>query len=360
MGLMEIQVNSPKSDIFCAISHGKVRQINTFLKQPDVLCSRAADGKTPLIYAVCEAKEEIRTHLVRIFLRHGIDINAEDNSGRTALMFACMDHEKLDIVRVITRHKKCDPNIQDSDGYTAIMHAVVCANTSAIRVLVNAAATKSLVDIEKRSSHDLSALELAVKLQLPECCKVLIVEGGANSKLCKNQVGLLRLLESEHFLARSNTPHSRSAFAASFRKFGESPIPENKQFEGAYMSRETTHVYEDRCGALSGFSIQRNTPQQMSRPNSLNRTKSNLFRTPDLNRPSSLPIHSTTPQSNVLGLIQGRQALKRALTPISRTSPRLQPSPGEQSLTRSRLPSIPSGRKLYLVTQKNYDFSPLR
>ena len=364
MGLTEIYVKSPKSDIFHTISYGKACQINGFLNEPDALRSRSTDGKTPLIYAVCEAKEEVRTHLVRVFLRHGSDVNSQDHTGRSALMYACMDHEKLDLVRVIARHKRCDPNIQDCDGYTAIMHAVLCANASAIRVLINSSSTKGLVDIERRNSHDLSALDLAVKFQLSECCKVLIVEGGANSKLCRNQVGLMRLLESENFLARSNTPHSRTAFANNFRKFGESPIPENKQFEGTYMSRDTTPVYGDRFDAL-GFGSQRSSPQQMSRSNSLYRTNSNLFRKSDGSRPLSLPIHTKTPQNSVLGFIQEQQALKRALTPISRTSPRLQPrlqhSPESipDELSRARLPSIPSGKKLYLVTQKNYDFSPL-
>ena len=365
-GITEIYVKSPgpKSDIFQTISHGKVRQINVFLNEPDTLRTRSVEGKTPLIHAVCEAKDEVRTHIVRTFLRHGSDVNAQDHMGRSALMYSCMDHEKLDIVRVIARSKRCDPNIQDSDGYTAIMHAVLCANASAVRVLINSSSTKGLVDLELRNSHDLSALDLAVKLQLSECCKVLVNEGGANSKLCRNQVGLMRLLESEHFLTRAHSSHSRTSFANNFRKFGESPIPENKQFEGTYMSRDTTPVYENKYDAL-GFGSQRSSPQQMSRSNSLYRTNSNLFRKSDGSRPLSLPVTTMTPQSSVLGFIKEQQDLKRALTPISRTSPRLQPrlqhSPLSipDELSRAKLPSIPSGKKLYLVAQKNYDFSSL-
>ena len=277
---MEIQVKSPKTDIFYAISHGKVRQINANMSHLDAVRARASDGKTPLIFAICEAKEEIRTHIVRLLLRHGSDVNAQDEYGRTALMYACMDYQKLDIVRIIARHKMCHPNIQDRDGYTAIMHAVLSANASAIRVLINSSSTKGIVDIEQRNAKGSSSLDLAVKLQLPECCRVLIAEGGANSKLCRNQVGLLRLLEDESFLTRSNTPHSlnhsRSAFANNFRKFTESPFPENKQFEGSYMSRDATPVYEERYDAL-GFNSQRTSPQQMSRSNSLYRTNSNFF-----------------------------------------------------------------------------------
>ena len=385
---MEIHIKSPKSDIFHAIAHGKVRQISTIVSHLDAVRSRASDGKTPLIYAICEAREDIRTHVVRLLLRHGSDVNAQDENGRTALMYACMSHERLDIVRIIARHKMCHPNIQDRNGYTAVMHAVLSANASAIRVLINSSSTKGIVDMEQKNGQGLSALELAVKLQLPECCKVLIAEGGASSKLCKNQVGLLRLLENEGFLARSNTPHSRSAFANNFRnRFNESPIPENKQFEGSYMSRDTTPVYEDRYDAL-GVNSQRTTPQQMSRSNSLYRTNSNLFRKSNGSRPSSLQMN--TPQGSVLGLLHAQNDVKRALTPISRMSPtsrvspvsrlspvtrlspitrlspvaRLTPRqqfspdsiPEDQTLGRTRLPSIPNGNKRYLVAQKVYNF----
>lgn len=341
---MDSRRRSGKQNIFHAITRGKVRLITNLLNDnPNVIHERDYNNKTPLIHAVCDAREEIRTHLVRMLIRSGSDINAQDDQGRTALMYAMMDFEKLDLVRIMGRCKELDANIQDSSGYTLFMHGIMCANSSGIRLILNS--TKSSIDLELRNAQDLTALELAVKLQMSECCKVLVCEGGANTKQVKNQVGLLRLLEDENLLFRSNTPHSRnpsrSAFMNNFRKL-DSPIMENRNMEGSYMSRDTTPNIGDDYS-------ERVTPMQpVSRSNSLYRTNSNLYK----RRPEAGP----KPTSNdVIGpLISPRNSLKRVLTPISsRNSPARQLEIAEESPNlgnRTRLPSIPSGRKLYLVS----------
>ncbi|KAL4220427.1 hypothetical protein ACF0H5_020830 [Mactra antiquata] len=230
------------------------------------------------------------------------------------------------------------------------MHAIMCGNASAIKVIVNASSTKSSLDLQIKNNHGLTALELAVKLQMAECCKVLVCEGGANTKMVKNQGGLMRLLEDENLLHRNNTPLSRHPSRNAFinRKL-DSPILENKQFEGPYMSRDTTPNFVDDF-------LTRGSPMNaLSRSNSLHRSNSNLYkRRPEAgSRPSSLSF-----AQDVLGILESQRGLKRVLTPISgrNGSPltsKAEISPEDNSLSRTRLPSIPSGRKLYLVTSKN-------
>ncbi|XP_060593841.1 putative ankyrin repeat domain-containing protein 30B-like [Ruditapes philippinarum] len=337
-------------DIFTAIAQGRVRQIGHILQDSDnSLTTTTHDGKTALIYAVCEAKDEIRTHLVRMLLKQGSDVNAIDENRRTALMYASMDNDKLDLVRVLARCKGCDPNIKDNEGNTAIMHAIMCANAAAIKVLVNASVTKSTINLELTNAQGLTALEMSVKLQMPECCKVLVCEGGANTKQVNNQVGLMRLLEDENLFQRNNTPHSRHPSRNAFvnRKL-DSPILENKQFEGSYMSRDTTPNYVDDFPG-------RGTPYTaLSRSNSLHRSNSNLYkRRPEAgSRPSSLSF-----AKDVLGILNSQKSLKRVLTPISGrngTPVITRAEISEDSIgNRTRLPSIPSGRKLFLVSSKN-------
>ena len=352
---MSARKKSGRMSIFYAISHGKVRSINTILtNQEDCLEQRTDDGKTPLTYAICEAKESIRTHVVRMLIRSGCDVNALDEEGKTALMYACLDNEKIDLVRLIARCKSCEPNIQDRDGNTAVMFAVMCANASAIRILVNSSSTKATINMEVRNKQGLNALELSIKLQMSECCKVLVCEGRADTKQVKNQVGLMRLLEDENLIQRTHTPHSRSTSRSAFMekiRHMESPILENKQFEGSYMSRDTTPNYVDDFIGQNG----NGTPlQPFSRSNSLHRTNSNLYkRRPEAGtRPSSLSGTS----NDVFGLLNSQKNLKRVLTPISGrngNSPArpVEVSEDESSLSqRTRLPSIPSGRKLYLVS----------
>lgn len=338
-------------DIFTAIVNGRVRHISNILQQNDqCLEITTHDGKTALMFAICEARDEIRTHLVRMLIRQGSDVNVTDYNGRSALMYASMDQEKLDLVRVLARCKGCDPNIVDCDGNTAIMHAIMCGNASAIKVLVNSSSTKSSLNLETKNSNGLTALEMAVKLQMAECCKVLVCEGGANTKCVKNQVGLMRLLEDENLIHRNNTPLSRHPSRNAFinRKL-DSPILENKQFEGSYMSRDTTPNYTEDFIRGSPMSL-----SSLSRSNSLHRSNSNLYkRRPEAgSRPNSLSF-----AKDVLGILEGQRNLKRVLTPISGRNGSPITSKAEISedngLGRTRLPSIPSGRKLYLVSSKN-------
>lgn len=341
-------------DIFTAIFQGRIRQINNLLQDnSDCVHARTHDKKTPLLVAVCESKDEIRSHLVRLLIRQGSDINAQDAGGRTALMYASMDADKIDLVRILSRCKECDPNIRDEDGNTAAIHAIMCANSSAIKVFVNSTTTKSSMNLELRNKQGLTPLELSVKLQMTECCKILVCEGGANTKSVKNQVGLMRLLEDENLFSRTITPHSRNPSRNAFVnwKLG-SPILENRQMEGAYMSRDTTPNYVDEFP-------DRAIPT-LSRSNSLHRTNSNLYKRRQEvgSRPSSF---STGGSSDILGYLQSQRNLKRVLTPISgRNGTPISQTPelgDDKSMSKTRLPSIPSGRKLYLVS--NNDFNRL-
>ncbi|XP_022336089.2 uncharacterized protein LOC111132557 isoform X2 [Crassostrea virginica] len=182
--------------LFLAIANGEVRQIDKLLGQLDDINIRDGENKTPLMYAVCCTNDEVRTHVVRILLRHGADVNAQDENGQTALMFACMECERVDIVRLISRNKRCDFNIQDNEGFTALMHAINSSNLLALRLLVDLS-LKQDVDLKLRNVHSLNALELAVKLQMPDFCKCLINEGNAKIGSVRDQKGLRLLLDKD-------------------------------------------------------------------------------------------------------------------------------------------------------------------
>ncbi|KAH3805880.1 uncharacterized protein LOC127836266 [Dreissena polymorpha] len=334
-------------NVFNLISEGGLRPVNECVKgNRDVIESRCHDGKTPLIYAVCEAKDDARTQIVRLLLRQGCDVNASDYNGRTALMFAAMDVDKIDIVRLLGRCKYCDANVRDSEGETAIMHAIMGNNIPALRLLVNSTSMKSPADLELRNRNGLTALELSVKLQMAECCRILVSEGGANAKQIKNQIGLMRLMEDDHLISRTNTPHSRNASRLLMRQKLGSPIPENKLFEGPYMSRDNTPSYQDELR-------EELTPRQsLFRSNSLHRSHSNLFK----RRPEAGTRPSSLNSTDLFGILNSdKNDLKRVLTPISGRNTNVTPETRDEQtdLNRTRLPSIPSGRKLYLIQQRN-------
>ncbi|KAL3846981.1 hypothetical protein ACJMK2_017921 [Sinanodonta woodiana] len=336
---MEVeQVSEQTFDIFLAIVSGKLRQVNYVVERFGATEERNFVGRTPLIHTVCEAKDDVRTHLVRIFIRSGCDINAADNKGRTALMYACMDPDKVNLVRILSRQKNCDPNMQDFDGCTAIMHAVAAGNVSAIRALLNTNATKKFTDLSIRNMNSLNVLDLCVKLQQPECCKVLVREGNANTKTVKDRVALLKLLDDNNCAIKPTAPFTPA--------FGR---PQSKTSR-SYSSTSNALPEENQQQYTNDKYAGRETPlASLSRAGSFIRNKSNINRSLGDSRNNISPLFG---QNDVFTVTTTPRALKRALTPINRMSPRQVGMIPEESGfgNRTRLPSIPSGKRLYLVT----------
>ena len=52
------------------------------------------------------------------------DVNVRDSLGRTALMYACIETQREDVVRQLVKREEIDPNIRDNEGNTAVIHAV--------------------------------------------------------------------------------------------------------------------------------------------------------------------------------------------------------------------------------------------
>lgn len=349
--------SSIEERVFSAIRQGKVRRLNKCLDACDSLEVTDSDNRTPLVHAVCCGTEDSRTHIVRMLIRQKCNVNAKDIYGRTALMYACMERDKIDIVRLISRTKMCNPNLQDHEGYTALMHAVAYGNVASIRVLVNSSHTKFISDLSLKNLQGLDALELSMKLQLPECCQILVSEGKCDTSEIKDRRMLLSLLgKNVHYSHRPRTPFN----SKTLRTLPLSPLnPQaDERREFAYIDRS--------CGNVSRLSIRqpsftkiievdvessykglRRTPEPVYRSNSLYRSNSNLFSL-DARMPSNLQSSQTLR----VQIEHSPKTLKRALTPISRENSRtLSVSPQSQSIgyQRSRLPSIPSGKRLFLA-----------
>ncbi|XP_021344452.1 ankyrin repeat domain-containing protein 34B-like, partial [Mizuhopecten yessoensis] len=196
---MAHDLDNTGSRLLNAILSGKARQISSLLDQTVDVDVRDDEGRTPLMYAVCCDIDDVRTHVVRLLLRSNCYINAQDSSGCTALIYACMEVDRVDVVRLIARNKLCNPNLQDSEGYTAAMHAVAASNSQGLKILLNSSATKSVVDLNIKNKNGITALELAVKLQLFDCCKVLTTDcvGGRNSNNIRDKKGLNLILGRE-------------------------------------------------------------------------------------------------------------------------------------------------------------------
>ena len=327
--------------LFLAIANGKVRQIDKLLGQLDDINIRDGENKTPLMYAVCCTNDEVRTHVVRILLRHGADVNAQDENGQTALMFACMECERVDIVRLISRNKRCDFNIQDNEGFTALMHAINSSNLLALRLLVDLS-LKQDVDLKLRNVHSLNALELAVKLQMPDFCKCLINEGNAKIGSVRDQKGLRLLLDKD---GKPNPSSSGSSSRLS-------------------MDIPSLQIHRPGTPISNSFRRESTFDRDINRllDDGENGRKPNASR---LVREPLTPGSSLRQQGD---WIESPRSLRRPLKPISsmaavqdnQVTPnnyiqRLQPESPVFG-HRMKLPSIPSGKRLYLVSTKRGSF----
>jgi ankyrin repeat protein len=86
------------------------------LKQsPDAARAKGIGGITPLMYAALYRD----MHTARLLLDAGADLNARNDAGATALMWAVDD---LEMTRLLLE-RKADPNVRSADGRSALMLA---------------------------------------------------------------------------------------------------------------------------------------------------------------------------------------------------------------------------------------------
>ncbi|KAI8772151.1 ankyrin repeat domain-containing protein 26 [Biomphalaria glabrata] len=166
-------------DIFVAIAteaFDRLQRIVTTIPDINVRDSRM---RTPLIASMVITDKTVLLNSVRLLLRHGSDVNAQDQHGRSTLMLACVDKERLDVLDLLVKNQSCDLNLKDCDGNTALHHAVESGNAMAIRVLVSAASDKRKLNLNEINNAGLSAYKLAGRLQHVRCSRMLVKHGGS-------------------------------------------------------------------------------------------------------------------------------------------------------------------------------------
>ncbi|MEK7734451.1 MAG: ankyrin repeat domain-containing protein, partial [Pseudomonadota bacterium] len=84
------------------------------------------------------APSTIRTDLLRLLVRHGMDINFPGSDGRTPLMYAAQAG-RTELVRIMLE-LKADPERRDRTGRTALMLATIAGHTQVVSTLREAGA----------------------------------------------------------------------------------------------------------------------------------------------------------------------------------------------------------------------------
>ncbi|VDI39920.1 Hypothetical predicted protein [Mytilus galloprovincialis] len=319
--------------LFHLIQNGNIRKLtNFFSEDTDInIDFDDASGKTLLMCAVCyDGKDDIRTHMVRTLLRHGCEVNRQDMYGRTALMYSCMDTGSEDVTRLLTKKGNCDPNIQDNNLNTALMQAVLASNHAAVYILVTSSATRSNINLDIQNDQGLTALELAIKLKMGECCKVLVQNGCVDMKNTKDLKGLRILLGKE--IDYNGREHSfvRNEFQTLSlpKSFGRSST--SSTLSSSSSPRRCSNPTPDVVRQIGSNSYADDTPRSArSDHTSINRTH----------------------QTYDISWVGSPRKLRRALTPLFKDNARIVEDEEDQDIFRfrTRLPSIPSGKRLCTV-----------
>jgi len=95
---------------------------------------------TPLIAAACACAVATMNgtyDILKILLQNGVDVNAKDHDGRTALMLAASSPDDVSSVKLLLSHG-ADPVLKDKDGHTALDYAVKALRPDKAAVLRSA------------------------------------------------------------------------------------------------------------------------------------------------------------------------------------------------------------------------------
>ena len=178
-------------------------------------------GATALMYSICNNKY---FSIVRLLLKAGAVVNAQDKDGYSALTMACRDgcyklaelliqygadvqlstvqHSSPLIIACKNGHEdiaallltsQADPNQQDSNGFTALMKASQLQLTQAISLLLSSGADPNL-----QSNRGQTALSAAMSsFNCDDSVSLLLLSAGADPNL-QDYVGSTALMKAAH------------------------------------------------------------------------------------------------------------------------------------------------------------------
>jgi len=89
---------------------------------------------------MCAALEG-KTAAVKALLHRGVDVNARDSEGHTALMFAVINLHQ--VIAKLLLEQGADVNASANNGTTALILAAACGDIAIVRVLLKKGADRN-------------------------------------------------------------------------------------------------------------------------------------------------------------------------------------------------------------------------
>ena len=130
---------------------------------PDVIKRRSNNGSTPLHFATNKAS-------IEWLLTQGIDVNAVDGSGKTALMTAVQSGSDK-VVGLLLSHK-ADPKLRDNSGKTALHHAAKEGSVPVAQRLLN----EEISLLKYTDNEQRSALHTAIQEKQMDIARMLLLQ----------------------------------------------------------------------------------------------------------------------------------------------------------------------------------------
>jgi ankyrin repeat protein len=126
-----------------AALNGQAEAVDSLLEQGIDVNALDQDGRTALMYAAFNGYEGIVTSLVA----HDAGINIKDNYGRTPLMFAATGPFP-GTVRMLLDHKAEIDAVDAEEHFTALMYAAAEGQLEVVEILLEYGADAALRDVD--------------------------------------------------------------------------------------------------------------------------------------------------------------------------------------------------------------------
>ncbi|RXM31411.1 Ankyrin repeat domain-containing protein 63 [Acipenser ruthenus] len=159
-----------------AMSNDKIHLARFILDALDgkIVNDRTERAQTPLILAVLLPDPHMRSKFMKLLLQRGADVNCQDETGRTALSYAC-ESGHLEAVKTLVQNN-ADPELVDAWGNTALIYAAVAGHTPVVEFLVRAFKRLGL-EIDRPNRVGNSAVQVAKHLGYRGCVLALTNNG---------------------------------------------------------------------------------------------------------------------------------------------------------------------------------------